>query len=86
MTFDVYDVFVYGINWMSLLNFRIYKTVWQRLPYPFSNTRKCTTIDVYLQGRIQEFIMGGPGWVRGDHQSYGRIQDFRLVGAFNLDG
>ena len=23
--------------------------------------------------------MGGPGWVRGDHQSHGRIQDFWLV-------
>ena len=23
------------------------------------------------QGWIQEFIMGGPGWVRGDHQSGG---------------
>ena len=24
---------------------------------------------------------GGPSWVRGDHQSHGRIQDFRLVGG-----
>ena len=24
-----------------------------------------------IQGRIQESIMGGPGWVRGDHQSGG---------------
>ena len=24
---------------------------------------------------------GGAGWVRGDHQSHGRIQDFRLVGG-----
>ena len=56
--------------------------------YPsFTKSRTCGG----LQGRIQEFIMGGgggggQGWVRGDHQSHGRIQDFRLVGAFNLDG
>ena len=24
---------------------------------------------------------GGAGWVRGDHQSHGRIQDFRLGGG-----
>ena len=40
-----------------------------------------------FQGRIQELIIGGggggggAGWVRGDHQSHGRSQDFRLVGG-----
>ena len=42
----------------------------------------CVCVEMFgqHQGRIQEFIMGGPGWLRGDHQTHGRIQDFRLVG------
>ena len=33
------------------------------------------------RGGSRNLSWGGPSWVRGDHQSHGRIQDFRLVGG-----